>query len=199
MSTSSSKSYLKDKHENQTNYQSINAPRRRPFKMNYDDILLELGELGPWQIGHLLALWLPSIASGMFVLTYSFSGLEPSNGFRCYLKQCDIENSTYDSLNINDPANFFETVDGEIDYCRPYNLVSNFDPNAGDCQAPDFNTSDPYDFKVENCDKILYAGFEFESTFVTDNQLICDKQFQVRDLERASTLFSMYSFFKRWL
>ena len=42
--------------------------------MNYDDILLEIGELGPWQIGHLLALWLPAIASGIFVLTYSFSG-----------------------------------------------------------------------------------------------------------------------------
>ena len=152
--------------------------------MNYDEILLELGELGPWQIGHLLALWLPAIASGMFVLTYSFSGLEPSNGFRCSLKQCDNDNSTYDSLNIEDPANFFETVDGAIDYCRPFSLVSDFDANAGDCQASDFNTSDPYDFKVENCDKILYAGFEFESTFVTDNQLICDKQFQVLKLSQ---------------
>ena len=72
MSTSSNKSYLKDKQENQTNYQSINPSKT--FRMNYDDILLEIGELGPWQIGHLLALWLPAIASGIFVLTYSFSG-----------------------------------------------------------------------------------------------------------------------------
>ncbi len=49
---------------------------RADLKMNYDDILEELGELGPWQIFHLSLLWLPAIASGMFVLTYSFTGLE---------------------------------------------------------------------------------------------------------------------------
>ena len=43
-------------------------------KMNYDDILVELGELGPWQILHCILLWIPSITSGMLVLTYSFSG-----------------------------------------------------------------------------------------------------------------------------
>ena len=42
--------------------------------MNYDDILEELGESGPWHIINLLLLWLPSLASGIFVLTYSFSG-----------------------------------------------------------------------------------------------------------------------------
>ena len=44
------------------------------YKMNYDDILVELGELGPWQILHCILLWIPSITSGMLVLTYSFSG-----------------------------------------------------------------------------------------------------------------------------
>ena len=42
--------------------------------MNYDDILEELGELGPWQILHCLLLSLPWVASGICVLTYSFSG-----------------------------------------------------------------------------------------------------------------------------
>ena len=44
------------------------------YTMNYDDILEELGELGPWQILNLLLLWLPSVAGGMWVLTYSFAG-----------------------------------------------------------------------------------------------------------------------------
>ena len=43
-------------------------------KMNYDDILEELGELGPWQILHIVLLWLPAAAAGIFVLTFSFSG-----------------------------------------------------------------------------------------------------------------------------
>ena len=42
--------------------------------MNYDDILEELGELGPWQILHLLLLWLPVCASGAWTLTYSITG-----------------------------------------------------------------------------------------------------------------------------
>ena len=42
--------------------------------MNYDDILEELGELGPWQILHLLMLWIPAAAGGMWVLTYTFAG-----------------------------------------------------------------------------------------------------------------------------
>ena len=44
------------------------------YTMNYDDILEELGDLGPWQILHCLLLGLPWIASGICVLTYSFSG-----------------------------------------------------------------------------------------------------------------------------
>ena len=48
-------------------------------KMNYDDILEELGELGPWQFLHCLLLWLPSVASGICVLIYSFSGTKSCN------------------------------------------------------------------------------------------------------------------------
>ena len=49
------------------------------IKMNYDDILEELGELGPWQFLHCSLLWLPSVASGICVLIYSFSGTKSCN------------------------------------------------------------------------------------------------------------------------
>ena len=42
--------------------------------MNYDSILEELGEFGPWQLVPVVLLWFPSIASGIFVITYSFTG-----------------------------------------------------------------------------------------------------------------------------
>jgi hypothetical protein len=42
--------------------------------MQYDLILEEIGELGPWQLVPVVLLWLPAMASGIFVLTYSFTG-----------------------------------------------------------------------------------------------------------------------------
>ena len=74
------KSYLKvknDKHYYNT-IESTEANQENKKKMNYDEILEELGELGRWQILNLVLLWIPSIASGMWVLTYSFSGTEHS-------------------------------------------------------------------------------------------------------------------------
>ena len=50
-------------------------------KMNYDDILEELGELGRWQLLHLSLLWLPAMAGGIFVLTWSFTGKWKSYGY----------------------------------------------------------------------------------------------------------------------
>jgi hypothetical protein len=70
-------SYLMVNNEG-TSYNTIHPPDKAktyyPIKMNYDDILEELGELGPWHILHLALLWLPAMASGVFVLTYSFTG-----------------------------------------------------------------------------------------------------------------------------
>ena len=73
-------SYLVKSQRAQSNYDSFaqvdeKVKGKKDLKMNYDDILQELGELGLWQIIHLSLLWLPSAASGIFVLTYSFTGL----------------------------------------------------------------------------------------------------------------------------
>ena len=62
------------------------------YTMNYDDILEELGELGPWQILNLLLLWLPSVAGGMWVLTYSFAG--NTQCFKCP-KKCNLRMTHY--------------------------------------------------------------------------------------------------------
>ena len=72
------KSYLKVKNDKRDydTIESKEANQENKKKMNYDEILEELGELGPWQILNLVLLWIPSIASGMWVLTYSFSGTE---------------------------------------------------------------------------------------------------------------------------
>ncbi len=46
------------------------------------------------------------------------------------------------------------------------------------CWSPDnFNTSIP--FSLDQCSKIIYNNFEFESTIVTRNNLICGEQYKV--------------------
>jgi hypothetical protein len=44
--------------------------------MEYDHILEEIGEFGPFQLLPVILLWIPAAAAGAFVLTYSFTGNE---------------------------------------------------------------------------------------------------------------------------
>ena len=56
--------------------------------MDYDKILTELGEFGPWQINISILMWLPAIIDGMMTMTASYSALAP-NVFRCNIPDCD--------------------------------------------------------------------------------------------------------------
>ena len=53
--------------------------------MNYDRVLVELGEFGRWQKRCTALLWLPAMAAGLNVLIAAFAVMEPRNGFRCRL------------------------------------------------------------------------------------------------------------------
>lgn len=48
---------------------------RRSDHITMDEIYQEIGEFGPWQWINLGLLWLPSLASGIIVITFSFTGL----------------------------------------------------------------------------------------------------------------------------
>lgn len=71
--TSNQHSYLTA--SSRISYNSTASRTESRPKMNYDDVLEELGELGAWQILHLFLLWLPATAAGIYVLTYSFTGI----------------------------------------------------------------------------------------------------------------------------
>ena len=60
--------------------------------MNYDKILLELGEFGPWQRTNTFLLGIPFFVAGMNIILTSFTVMEPRNGFRCKIMQCDGPN-----------------------------------------------------------------------------------------------------------
>ena len=45
--------------------------------MDYDKILVQLGEFGSWQRRNALLLWLPALAAGVNVLIAAFAVMEP--------------------------------------------------------------------------------------------------------------------------
>ena len=62
------------------------SPTLEPV-MNFDRILLQLGEFGPWQRRNNLLMWIPSTAAGINVLIAAFAVMGPRNGYRCRNKQ----------------------------------------------------------------------------------------------------------------
>lgn len=135
-------------------------------KMNYDDILEELGEFGPWQRRHLLLLWTTAIASGIFVTTYSFTGLEPSNGFRCAL-DFESENATFSDLNFNTSELFPSSSENGYDFCKPYK-------HQDDGKINKNATAD-----LASCTRMLYEDFAMGTSLVTDLNLVCSEQYKV--------------------
>merc|ERR1719481_2463831 len=55
--------------------------------LNYDEILLKIGEFGKWQRKGLLLLFIPAFVGGMVVLTTAFTAKVPKK-FVCY-EECD--------------------------------------------------------------------------------------------------------------
>ncbi len=106
---------------------------------------------------------------------FAFSGLEPSKGYRCFIKECD--NSTDAKYSDIDPS-WIHPYDSEAD---DYDYCTQFAPRPG--VTPGACTKDDFDngtvLMLDDCSNIMYGDFEFTRTFVTDNDLICDKQFQV--------------------
>jgi len=140
--------------------------------MDYDDILLELGEFGRWQQINALILWIPAVAGGMNILIASLAVLGPSNGYRCRT-ECDSQEGAFE----------YEAFDLSA-------VIPSLDPNNKDAYNPDnpnyceryvgVLTGDSCAFtkNVTECtskDDFAYEDFEMEKTVATHNNLICEK------------------------
>ena len=60
------------------------------FAMDYDEVLKEIGEFGPWQKKLMVILWAPILVVGLAFMTYSFALGTPA-GYRCFVPGCDTE------------------------------------------------------------------------------------------------------------
>ena len=95
---------------------------------------------------------------------------------------CDPENATFSSINLNDSILFkYDTEEEEYDYCKVTKYIGDSNNAQGlGCTKEDFDQTKFVDFDSQGCTKILYNDFPMDSTIVTDLDLVCDKQFQVK-------------------
>lgn len=145
--------------------------------MDYDKILEQIGEFGPWQKTNSILLWIPALISGMNVIVSSFSVLPPV-AFRCNIPHCDGDDFQFGDY---DPDELFPSLrngssDYDVDnpnYCRFYSpkIVAGNGTDNTTCSKTEFD----HDTILE-CgpgSMYVYDKFEMDSTVVTDNDLVC--------------------------
>ena len=144
--------------------------------MNFDRILVQLGEFGPWQRRNIALLWLPSAGAGINVLIAAFAVMGPRKGFRCR-NSCDGPHFSWDFPGHSpsemfpslDPSSPHYSPDSEPDYCQFYRA-------AGQPDSCTFNTSIPPGH-CSRGDDFAFAPFEMSRTVATDNNLVCEDYF----------------------
>ena len=57
-------------------------------EISIDELYADLGEIGLWQWMGITLLWLPSLAAGMIVLTFSFAGKKEYIVYYLLQKEC---------------------------------------------------------------------------------------------------------------
>ena len=144
--------------------------------MNYEDILLQLGEFGPWQRRNNLLLWLPSASAGASFLIAAFAVLGPRKGYRCR-NQCDGGTLSWDQpgYNLSDLLPSLDSAAPEFnpsnpDYCRNY--LATRDEATGACVFDKSQT-----VQCKHGDDFVYADFEMERTVATEHDLVCGDYF----------------------
>jgi len=141
--------------------------------MDYDRILQELGEFGTWQRINAGMLWIPSIVAGMNIMVAAFAVMEPRNGFRCRIQECDqhMETHTFSNYPKEDMFPSFDNKSTKYDpenpdYCHYYKPSW----REGKCHFDKSSTG------LCNADSTyIYAPFEMESSVATENNLVCDR------------------------
>merc|ERR1711892_1357784 len=140
-------------------------------RMDYDTVLLDIGEFGRWQQITQALLWIPPIFCGVHAFLFSFTGLQPSNGFRCKIPGCDGDDFKFN--DFPEDKLFPKNKDGDPEYCKFYPPLN--DP-TGSCSHENFSN---VSVKCPSNGEFAYGTFEFNETLVTKLDLVCGESYKV--------------------
>ncbi|XP_029647981.1 organic cation transporter protein [Octopus sinensis] len=139
--------------------------------MKLDDLLTTIGEFGPYQKKINVLVCIPAISAAIQVIIVVFIMAIPNH--RCRIPNLsndtyDIQNDFHQSLiNRTIPFTVKDGVD-VIDKCRIYSPSQNI-------SYDEYNR--PINASSMKCQSWVYDKSVFESTLVTEMDLVCDKQF----------------------
>ena len=134
--------------------------------MDYDRILTQLGEFGPWQRRNALLLWLPAMAGGINIMVAAFAVMPPVQ-FRCR-NECDEDGFTFRVPGHELGEIFPSYAEDNPNYCDYYRAVR---LENGSCVFTD---------EILTCGRgaeFAYEPFKMDSTVAEENDLICGNYF----------------------
>lgn len=133
-------------------------------KMDYDEVLDEIGGFGWRQRIQCLLMWLPTMAGGMTVFSYDLLAYIPE--YRCKIESCESSWSTPASTSFLE----FTTPkdnDGEWDKCH----VFNYSLSSSECPPDHIDQS----VRVSCPSGMVFNDEVMSSTAVTDLGMWCDQ------------------------
>ncbi|KAK4879029.1 hypothetical protein RN001_007175 [Aquatica leii] len=131
--------------------------------MDFDDMLVELGELGRFQIVTYVLVCLPVLFGAINSLTYVFTAGVPK--YRCVIPGCDyLPNPVYNAswLEWAIPNGDVHNLEYKPEYCERYVRKENATTNV--CSPNLFST------EIERCNEWV---FDEERTIVNDWNITC--------------------------
>ncbi|XP_053398435.1 organic cation transporter protein-like [Mercenaria mercenaria] len=136
--------------------------------MKFDEILVLLGEFGPYQKRIYFLVGLPAINAGIFMMINVFLLGNPDH--RCAIPGCD--NDTYAVQSNLHAILINRTIPPPDDDNFKYDECHLFPPNASYYD----NYSRPTNASKYKCDKWVYDESVFHENVVTEMSVVCDKE-----------------------
>ena len=142
--------------------------------MNYDKILTQLGEYGPWQVGISLMLWLPALIDGIMTMTNSYSALIPET-FRCNIPACDGPLFAVDDFPENEIFPSFDNLSSKYNPDNP-DFCTYYKPRVFGNGSCGFSST-----QIAQCDSSSIFTYDqdtyvMKSTLVTEYSMFCDEE-----------------------
>jgi len=132
--------------------------------VDYDSVLEDIGQLGPWQRKLFALLCIPSAMSAMAVFMYDFTAFVPEH--RCFVPLCDGPNSSYDDSFVNFTIPWDEDIEGYTQ-CEMYKANS----SSRECNEASFATNPVVQ---SSCEDWVFNHHLIKSSAVEDFEMVCN-------------------------